>query len=139
MKKAITKLLVGSLAIAMSSIAISEESTEATLTSELATVVVLRGEENRKTSGLKFDVYVGEKRMGRFGTTDSATQTFSPGSYMVSSNFKRDKSKAIDLQQGKTYYLKAVMTKRGGAYQTSYELVTEDYAFNEIPGLQQKL
>jgi len=138
MKKAISNFLVGSLAIAMSSIAFSGETSNQGF-EDAATVVVLRGEESRKTSGLKFEVYVGEQRMGRFGTSDSASKTFKPGSYVISSSFKKDKTKVIELEEGKTYYLKAVMNKRPGGYQTNYEIVTEDYAYTAIPDLQQQL
>jgi len=144
MNKATNYLLAGSFAIAMSSTAIAETKScsdagdKASATDiEQATLVLLRGEEDNKTRRINFNIFVDDQRVGRFSTNESMTKTLEPGTYTINSNFGRDNQKSIQLEAGKTYYIKASVNRIPNRYETSYELVTEDYAFNAMPQLAQ--
>lgn len=144
MKKAINHLLAGSLAIAMSSAAIaetkscSESSGKATANPiEQATLVLLRGEETNKTRRINFNIFVDDQRLGRFSVNESMTTTLEPGTYTINSNWGRDFEKTINLEPGKTYYIKASMNRIPNRFETRYELVSEEYAFSALPQLAQ--
>ncbi len=101
-----------------------------------ATVVFLRDRESKGTRSLNFNVYLNEDRVARMSVKDSKQVSVPAGDYTIQSNFYKDNSIAVNLQPGKTYYLKASMNKGVNTFYTSYKIVTEEYAFTALPSLE---
>ena len=104
--------------------------------SDQAVVVFLRDVETKGTRSLNFNVYLNEDRVARMSVKESKQVTVPAGEYTIQSNFYKDNSIAVNLQPGKTYYLKASMNKGVNTFYTSYKLVSEEYAFNALPALE---
>jgi hypothetical protein len=119
------------------SFSVAAEETGAT--SQMSTVVILRGGESAKTSGVTFNISIDSGGSDRMRVSSHYVVQLPAGEHNISSNYRKDVPMTFDTVPGETYYIIAKMKKRGSNLKTTYELVSETIALNSLPSLSEKL
>ena len=112
---------------------------ESGASSDMATVVVLRGEESAKTRGVSFNVSINNESSARMRVSNHYVVQLPAGEHKISSNYQKDVPMTFDTVPGETYYIIAKMKKRGSQLKTTYELVSETIALSSLPSLIDKI
>jgi hypothetical protein len=108
-------------------------------TSQMSTVVILRGGESAKTSGVTFNISIDSGGSDRMRVSSHYVVHLPAGEHEISSNYRKDAPMTFDTVPGETYYIIAKMKKRGSNLKTSYEVVSETIAFSSLPSLSEEL